>query len=105
MSWVTTAILVVSSDDEPTNEAFAFTGHSAQSPMVMARLDGCDEAHVGGTKCAECDIYIGAFNYFDHDGWFAHLATLTWVWPHEVIAVVHGSDGEFVATWTPQEAR
>lgn len=99
MSVVSTVILITHWDGANVRKAFEFSGNSAGVPMQMNHLNHCDD--YGGYKCAECDAYVGAFNHFDHEGWFKHLDTIDWYENHLTLAVVQSSDLEFIKTWRP----
>lgn len=90
MSVVTTVIVVLSWDPEgKTLQAISeFTGTSQNKPLTFGQNvtrppEGSDnwaaaDRFTGGYKVAECDIYIGAFNHFDHDAFLEHLKTVPW---------------------------
>lgn len=55
----------------------------------------------GGSKCLQCDLWIGAFNYLNIPGLVAHLRALDWggedlyVKPHLQLIVQDEHDDKF----------
>lgn len=99
MSVVTTVVIV--HNDRPTlggslKEKLAKVNLCTLGGLEFKELDHCKD--VGGYKCAEVDIWTGAFNHFDHEGFLAFLGSHPWRYPDEVAVTVHCED--FTYAWT-----
>ena len=57
--------------------------------------------YVDSEKGPECKILIGAFNYFDHKGFFKYLAKYRWKLPDQVACVVTSNDLCELWVWRP----
>lgn len=115
MSIVTTVIVILSWDpDGETLKAISeFKGNSLGIPLEFG-VNVCEgpenlndpqwkgvDRYIGGYKMAECDIYIGAWNHFDHEGFLAHLKTVPWPSPEDSCVVIQSCDLEFVEVFRP----
>ncbi len=61
-----------------------------------------DGINCGGTKCLETNLLIGAFNFLDLQGLIAHLGSLSWERPEEVLLLVQGQeDDRLSVAWKP----
>lgn len=107
MSVVTTVIVVCSYDphDETIKAISEFTGNSQGIPLQFGKpIDHCGP-HVGGYKCAETDVVIGAWNHFDTEGFLKHLETVPWASPEDSCVVIQSSDLEFVKVFQPERRK
>ena len=57
--------------------------------------------YVESERGPECKILIGAFNYFDHEDFFKHLAKYRWQIPEQVACVVTSNDLYGTWIWRP----
>lgn len=107
MSVVTTVVVIgQEADDDTYMQAFNFKYRDVAwaNRMHMGELDACAE-YIGGSKCAESDIYVGAFNLFDHYGWLDHLETIKWSYPEHLVVIITSSDLDFTEVWKPTTNR
>lgn len=112
MSVVATVIVILSYDpDGKTLKAISeFTGNRGGVPLRFGE-NVCEpvgdwatiDRFIGGTKMAECDIFIGAWNYLDLDGFLAHLATVPWASPEDSCVVIQSCDQEFLKVFKPTD--
>lgn len=104
MSVVTTVVVIgQEATDDTYKQAFNFKYRDVSwaDHMNMGELDPCAK-WIGGSKCAESDIYVGAFNYFDHFGFLEHLETIKWSYPEHVVVIITSSDLDFTEVWRPK---
>ncbi len=59
----------------------------------------------GGDKMLEVNIGIGAFNYFDVDGFKRHLEKIEWQRPEQVQLFIQDQHEDLFSVWTLKEAR
>ena len=101
MSIVTTVILVMGYDYQGKHLAkvHEFSSTSIGLPIsdsAMKQLDHCDD--FGGYKCAEVDVYTGAYNHFDVEGFIKHLDSIEWS-THAAVTIYTSSPVNHMWTW------
>lgn len=88
MSYVTNVILKL-----PVLEAEKINQINSFFPAHHGFLRGIEEI-CGGTKVFEQPVYLAAFNYFDLDGFIAHVKSIHWDSPEEIQIFVCGQNDE-----------
>lgn len=61
---------------------------------------GAIDAAVGGTKSLDCEIFVGAFNYLNVEGFADLVFSLSWEWPDEVQILVKNQDADLFSSLT-----
>lgn len=94
MSYVTNLILhmgMIEDEDERIKEVNAFFDED-DNPLVGLNEQPLPPGWYGGTKYLECNLYVGAFNYFQLDDFLKHLQTIKWRAPEDVQLFIKDQD-------------
>jgi len=83
MSWVTNLLLYVNARDaEPEGgkrvEVNEFFEQSDKLGLISLDNPALPRGWYGGDKMLEAQIYVGAFNYLDLEGFLEHVRGLAW---------------------------
>lgn len=102
MSWVTTVVVASNylSDDDKQYIKKAVADYN-RAGATLNEPNSCGEAF-GGSKCAEADVLLGAFNYLNVDEFLATLKERKFFGGIYVLAF---SNGEFVYTYMQDTER
>ncbi len=109
MSVVTNIILSFSIIDEDDEETTRDDARLVQINKFFNNRRGFMEIAddcIGGSKRLEHPTFIGAFNYFDLNGFIRHLETLKWVEPENVqVFVCEQEQDRYIQVYPPEGRR
>lgn len=100
MSTVTNVIFVMSVDEFEATQAL----QRISSFQFGTYWQPLKDDITGGSKNLECEIYIGAFNYFDEDKFVDELKMVEWKYPEEIQVMVRRQDDDkFITIYVGEE--
>ena len=50
--------------------------------------------HAGGEKALQCDVWVGAYNYLDVDGFLYVVRSREWEYPENVVVMIQNEHDE-----------
>ena len=92
MSIVTNILIVGGDVDEHIDEVNKWLSEHDHYPIGL--IDPCNDV-VGGEKCLEIRILIGAFNHLDLDDFVSHLCSIDWGDDHVDLFVKKEHDDQY----------
>lgn len=93
MSNITNIIFVTSVDEDISMQALREI-----SSFVDMDWQSLKDEVTGGTKILECEVYVGAFNYFDENKFIDELKSIKWNYPEELQVMVKREDDDQFTT-------
>lgn len=99
MSNVTNVIFVTSVDEDR-----AILALRVISSFVDMGWQSLQDYVTGGSKNLECEMFVGAFNYFDEQKFIDELKMVKWRYPEELQVMVRRQDDDrFITIFVGEE--